>query len=191
MTRAPEPLPGLKRRRSRAVRAVRAALLVLGGVAVLLAGIVLAAPLFLRSPKGLALIESVADGQRVGPVGHLEVQGLAGDPLGAFTVRRLAIRDDQGVWLEAQGLNLDWRPLRLAGREVRVERVSADKIRILRRPRLEPPEPHRPLPVTLTLRGLTAVIETEPAFSVRRGAFRAGGVLQVRRADGGQSARLV
>jgi len=188
LTRAPEPLPGPKRRRS---RAVRAALLVLGGVAVLLAGIVLAAPLFLRSPKGLALIESIADGQRVGPVGHLEVQGLAGDPLGAFTVRRLAIRDDEGVWLEALGLNLDWRPLRLAGREVRVERASADKIRILRRPRLEPPEPHRPLPVTLTLRGLTAVIETEPAFSVRRGAFRAGGVLQVRRADGGQSARLV
>lgn len=172
MTGATEPVPGRRRRRS---RAVRAALLALGGVAVLLAGIVLAAPLFLRSPKGLALIESIADGQRVGPVGHLEVQGLAGDPLGAFTVRRLAIRDDQGVWLEAQGLNLDWRPLRLAGREVRVERASADKIRILRRPRLEPPEPHRPLPVTLTLRGLTAVIETEPAFSARRGAFRAGG----------------
>lgn len=188
MTEAAEPLPErLGRRR----RAVRAALLALGGLGFLLAGIGLAAPVFLRTPRGLDLVESVADGLPAGPVGHLEVEGLAGDPLGAFTVRRLAIRDREGVWLEAKALSLDWRPLRLAGREVRVERASAEKIRIFRRPRLEAPRPHRPLPVTVTLRGLSAVVETDPALSVRRGAFRAGGVLQVRRDDGGSSARLV
>jgi translocation and assembly module TamB len=159
-------------------------------VAVILAGIALAAPVFLRTPKGLALVESVADGLPVSPVGRLEVQGLAGDPLGAFTVRRVAIRDKEGVWIEARALSLDWRPLRLAGREVRVERASAERIRILRRPGLEPPKPHQALPVTITLRNLSAVIETDPAFSVRRGAFRAGGVVQVLRDDDGASARL-
>jgi len=187
LTEAPEPIP--KRSRLRG-RAVRAALLALGGVAVILAGIALAAPVFLRTPEGLALVESIADGLPVRPVGRLEVQGLAGDPLGAFTVRRLAIRDKEGVWIEARALSLDWRPLRLAGREVRVERASAERIRVLRRPKLEPRKPHQALPVTLTLRNLTAVIETDPAFSVRRGAFRAGGVIQVLRDDDGVSARF-
>lgn len=157
---------------------------------VLLAGLAAGAPFALRSARGLALIESVADGLPAGRLGHLEVQGLAGDPLGAFTVRRLAIRDEKGVWLEARALSLDWNPLRLAGREVLVTRAAAGKIRLLRRPVLGPPQPHKPLPVTLTLRGLSAEIETDPAFSVRRGAFRAAGVLQARRNDGGYSARL-
>lgn len=63
-------------------RAVRAALLALGGVSVILAGIALTAPFLLRTPQGLALVESLADGLPVGPVGHLEVSGLAGDPPG-------------------------------------------------------------------------------------------------------------
>lgn len=162
-----------------------------GAIGLVLAGLVVATPFALRSSRGLALVESVADGLPAGRLGHLEVQGLSGDPLGSLSVRRLAIRDGKGVWLEASGLDLAWRPLALAGREVRVDSASARKIRILRRPMLGPSKPPRPLPVTVTLSRLSAEVEMEPEFSVRRGAFQVGGALQARRGEGGgYSARL-
>ena len=162
-----------------------------GGILLVLAGLVLASPFALRSPRGLALVESLADGLPAGRLGRLEVQGLSGDPLGAFKVRRLAIRDGEGVWLEASSLDLDWTPLALAGREVRVDSAAAGRVRILRRPVLGPPQPPRPLPVTVTLSRLSTTVEMEPAFSVRRGLFRLDGGLQARRGEGGgYSARL-
>jgi len=142
-------------------------------------GLAAATPFALRSQKGLALLETFADGLPAGRLGRLEVQGLAGDPLGAFSVRRLAIRDGDGVWLEATGLALDWSPLSLAGREVRIDSAEARKVRILRRPVLSPPQPLRPLPVTLTVTRLSAVVELEPAFSVRKGLFGLGGGLEL------------
>ena len=170
---------------------LRGLLVVLGGIVLVLVGLVAAAPFALRSQRGLALLESVADGLPAGRLGRLEVQGLAGDPLGAFSVRRLAIRDGEGVWLEARGLSVGWSPMALAGREVRIDGAAAEKVRVLRRPVLGPPQPPRPLPVTITLSRLSATVELEPAFSVRRGLFRLGGGLQARRGEGGgYSARL-
>lgn len=184
---ADPPAPGRPRWRF----PIRGLLLALCGLAAVVIGLAAATPFALRSQKGLALLETFADGLPAGRLGRLEVQGLAGDPLGAFSVRRLAIRDGDGVWLEATGLALDWSPLSLAGREVRIDSAEARKVRILRRPVLSPPQPLRPLPVTLTVTRLSAVVELEPAFSVRKGLFRLGGGLQARRGEGGgYSARL-
>lgn len=158
---------------------------------VLLAALLAASPMVLRSQKGLALVESIADGLPAGRLGRLEVKGLSGDPLGDLSVRRLAIRDEKGVWLEGSNLRVRWTPLALAGREVRLDDVSAGRVRILRRPVLGPPQPPKPLPVTVTLSRLSAVIEMEPEFSVRRGVFRLAGNLQARRGEGGgYTARL-
>ena len=164
---------------------LRTLLLVLCGILLVLGGLVAATPFALRTRQGLDLVESIADGLPAGRLGRLEVQGLAGNPLGAFTVRRLAIRDGEGVWLEASGLALDWSPLALSGLEVQIDGASAQQVRILRRPVLGPPQAPRPLPVTVTLSRLDATVEMEPAFSVRRGLFRLTGALQARRGEGG------
>ena len=171
-------------------RRLRPWLTALGGLVFALAGLALASPFFLRTPAALSLIESVADGLPAGPVGHLEVSGLAGDPLGRLTLDRLAIRDAKGIWLEARSLDATWEPTRLLAREVRVVSASADRVHVLRRPVLRPPQPHKPLPVTVTVTRLSAVIESDPAFSTRRGLFSLKGRLQARRADGGYSAGL-
>lgn len=162
----------------------------LGVIGLALVGLALSAPLMLRTPAAISLIESVADGLPAGRLGHLEVSGLSGDPLGRLTLDRLAIRDADGIWLEARSLGVTWEPSRLWAREVRLESASADRIHILRRPVLGPPQPAKPLPVTVTVTRLSALIESEPAFSTRRGVFSVKGGLQARRADGGYSAGL-
>jgi translocation and assembly module TamB len=170
---------------------LRGLLLAVGGIILVLTALVAVSPMALRSPRGLALVESIADGLPAGRLGHLEVKGLSGDPLGELSVRRLAIRDEKGVWLDASNLKVRWSPLALAGREVKIENASAERVRIFRRPVLGPPQPPKPLPVTVTLTRLSAVIEMEPEFSVRRGLFRVGGNLQARRGEGGgYTARL-
>ncbi|MEI7573975.1 MAG: translocation/assembly module TamB, partial [Phenylobacterium sp.] len=165
-------------------------LTILGLIVLALVGLALSTPLLLRTPAAISRIEAVADGLPAGRLGHLEVSGLAGDPLGHLTLDRLAIRDADGIWLEARSLDVTWEPTRLLAREVRVVSASADRVHILRRPVLAPPKPHKPLPVTVTVTRLSAVIESDPAFSTRRGVFSVKGGLQVRRGDGGYSAGL-
>ena len=154
-------------------------------VVVALVGLALSTPFVLRTPTALSLIESVADGLPAGRLGHLEVSGLSGDPLGRLAVDRLAIRDADGIWLEARSLDVTWKPTRLLAREVLLESASADRVHILRRPVLAPPKPNKPLPVTVTVTRLSTLIESDPAFSTRRGLFTVKGGLQARRADGG------
>ena len=149
-----------------------------------------ATPLALRTPKGLALLESLVDGLPAGRLGRIEAQGLSGDPLGGFALRRLAIRDQKGVWIEVRVIRMNWNPLSLAGREILVSSATAEEVRVLRRPVLGPARPHLRLPVTVTISRLAANVESEPAFSTRRGAFRVSGELQLRRDDGGVSSRL-
>ena len=171
-------------------RRLRPWLTALGVLVFALAGLALASPFFLRTPAALSLIESIADGLPAGRLGHLEVSGLSGDPLGRLAVDRLAIRDADGIWLEARSLDVTWKPTRLLAREVLLESASADRVHILRRPVLAPPKPNKPLPVTVTVTRLSTLIESDPAFSTRRGLFTVKGWLQARRADGGYSAGL-
>lgn len=169
---------------------LRIALASLLALALVVCGLALSAPFLLRSSAGLRALEDLADGLPAGRLGRLEVRGVRGDPLGRLAVDRLAIRDPEGVWLEARDLKVDWSPLRLLAREVRVDAASAGHVQVIRRPVLGPPEPPRPLPVTVTVGRLSAVIETLPAVSLRRGLFRLEGGGQARRNDGGYSAAL-
>lgn len=170
--------------------APRIGLAVLGGVCLLVALSLIAAPVFLRSPSGLKAIESLADGLPAGRLGHLVVEGVSGDPLRELSVRRVALRDSRGVWLEARSLKVDWDPSSLLSRTVEIRSASATLIRVLRAPVLRAPQPEQSLPVTVSIGRFGAVIESEPAATVRRGAFRVNGALELRRDDGGLSLRL-
>ncbi|MBF0375518.1 MAG: hypothetical protein HQL39_19170, partial [Alphaproteobacteria bacterium] len=48
--------------------------------------------------------------------------------------RRLALTDARGVWLEAEGVAIDWSPGALARGRIEVNRLAADEIRLLRMP---------------------------------------------------------
>ena len=130
---------------------------------------------------GHGLIERAVSGLKVGRLGHLYLNGLRGDPWGAFSVRRVTLVDGKGIWLEVQGLRVDWRPSDLWHRQVHLERVTADKFLVLRRPILASYTPPGPSPVSVRLDRLAVRLETEPAFSSARGVFDAKGALEVDR----------
>ena len=67
--------------------------LLLGAVATLRYGVLL--------PQARILIEARTDGLKLGRFGRLKIEGLSGDIWRDARVKRLTIRVEKGVWLEA------------------------------------------------------------------------------------------
>ena len=81
----------------------------MGLVLVLLATAV-ALRFWITSDGGRAFITSQIDGRKLGPLGTIRISGLKGDPLDAATVADIALVDDEGVWLRARDVRLEWTP---------------------------------------------------------------------------------
>ncbi len=138
--------------------------------------------------QGRLLLEARASGLKLGDVGRLKVEGVGGDIWSHFTVRRLTIIDEKGVWLEANKLDVRWSYALLVTRRLKVDAVTAESVRVLRRPTLrEKGPPSRGLPITFDIRSMRFRLETLPAFSTRRGLFDVAGTLRLERGDLGQS----
>lgn len=104
-----------------------------------------------NSQPGRAFIERAAATLSAGEV---IVTGLDGRFPDALRVQRLALRDASGVWLQLDGLALDWRAARLLTGTLWIDRLEAEHIDLERLPVYPPSEtsaakPSLPLAVTL------------------------------------------
>ena len=137
----------------------------------------------LLTQTGRNLIVAPLEGLQLGPLGRLHVEGLTGDVLRDFRVRRLAIVDAQGVWLDAHDVGVRWRSVELLQRRVHIESLSAASVEILRRPILQAGAPggSSKLPVAIRLDRLQLRLATAPAFSVQQGLFDIGAQLRLER----------
>ena len=61
------------------------------------------------TPQGRLFVEARANGLKIGRMGRLKIEGVGGDIWRDFTVRRLTVIDEKGVWLDAQDLRVQWR----------------------------------------------------------------------------------
>ncbi|WP_084419933.1 translocation/assembly module TamB domain-containing protein [Henriciella litoralis] len=112
-------------------------LFVLGGLFALLILLLLFGRYAAQSSFGRNFVEARIEA--AAPSGQdIEVEDLTGDLLGTFRIGRLTIADEQGIWLVAENLLMDWKPLALRNRALRVEALEADLIHVLRRPQLVP-----------------------------------------------------
>ena len=152
--------------------------------------VVFSGGLAMRSPKGRLLIESWVSGLSVGRVGHLRVEGIDGDLMHDLQIRRLALVDARGAWLEVRTLRVGWSPVPLLTRRLQINKVSADQVTLLRRPILGPDTPSQGLPVDIRIDGIKARVEMLPEFSVERGSFDLDGKLNLQRDNRGFAARL-
>jgi len=66
--------------------------------------------------------------------GRVDIRGLGGAFPAHLTAAQLILRDKQGVWLTADRLALDWRPLSLFGRTVRIDDLRAARVVLTRLP---------------------------------------------------------
>ncbi|WP_243445952.1 hypothetical protein [Polymorphobacter fuscus] len=71
---------------------------------------------------------------------------IDGSIYGRMTIRNLEIRDLDGVLVTAPSVLVDWRPSALFdGGRIALAEASADTVRLLRRPNLNPSDPNDPL----------------------------------------------
>jgi translocation and assembly module TamB len=76
--------------------------------------------------------------------GQVLLQGLAGRFPDQLHLARLQLRDPQGLWLEADELELDWSPLPLLRRHARVALLQAARVAIQRSPAYPSRTPQSP-----------------------------------------------
>ncbi|MDQ0463960.1 translocation and assembly module TamB [Caulobacter ginsengisoli] len=159
----------------------------------LLAVLVVAAGLTVRygvnTGPGRAFLESRLEGLKLGRFGRLHVEGLSGDLWRDLKIRRLTISDEKGVWLEGRNAELVWRSPRLVSRRLFVDRLTAQRVIIYRRPILSAPTPPRPIPLSVQIETAHLTLETLPAFSYQAGLFDIAGNLDVER-NGGTKTRI-
>jgi translocation and assembly module TamB len=101
------------------------------GVAIVASGAALGV-----GPLAPMAVDTVADGARIWRLGRIEVDGVSGGWLGALRAERVAIADEEGVWIEAHNVDLEWRPLDVVFGAVRLNNAHADSIVVHRQPRL-------------------------------------------------------
>lgn len=70
--------------------------------------------------------------------GEFVAHDLTGNLLSAPAFGSIEVHDPQGVWAVVHGLVIDWSPLALPHRDVKLEQVRAARIEVLRRPVPEP-----------------------------------------------------
>lgn len=109
------------------------------GLAIIAVGLRLAA----SQAPGRWLVTSQLDGRQIAGVGRIEVSGVRGDPLSRLFIEQLTLSDDEGVWLTANAVTLDWQARSLLMRPIRVNEARVEQVSIARRPILEA-DPTRP-----------------------------------------------
>ncbi|HZU88575.1 MAG TPA: hypothetical protein VE993_04890, partial [Stellaceae bacterium] len=82
--------------------------------------------------------------------GDLRVSGLSGRFPDRLRIARMDIRDRRGVWARVADLGIDWSPLALWHGVVRIDRLAAAHVTVLRRPVLAGAGAALPLPVAIT-----------------------------------------
>jgi len=175
------------RRRANLPKAVVAACL---GLLVVIAALLATTRYGVLLPQARLMLEARAQGLKIGRMGRLHIEGLGGDVWRDLTVRRLTITDEKGVWLEARDLHLVWRYAALLGRRFDADLVTAQEVRVLRRPTLTPKGPKSAgMPVSFQIDRLQTRLEMAPAFSYRRGDYDVGAQLTIER-SGRRSGQL-
>ncbi|MBU8540334.1 translocation/assembly module TamB domain-containing protein [Falsiroseomonas tokyonensis] len=120
----------------------------------------------------------------------LTLEGLQGPLPGRLAIRRIALADDQGIWLEIENAELDWDPMALLQRRAHITLLQADRLALHRLPPGAPEDPDAPagplipslpqLPVALQLDRLAVdrIELAEPVAGVAA-LLRAQGMAQL------------
>src|SRR5690606_10349000 len=197
------PVPGLPQHRAellssetakaperRRVRLPTAILIVFVAVGLLLGGGLLATRFGVLLPQTRLLIEARTDGLKLGRFGRLRIYGLSGDVWRDFSVRRLTVSDEGGIWLDAHDVHVRWDYSQLLFRRVSAEEVTAKTVQLVRRPTLEPKTKSPGMPVSVDIDSLSGRVELMEGFSYERGVYDVKGHLELGRRNSGQSGRV-
>ncbi|MGZ5983681.1 MAG: translocation/assembly module TamB domain-containing protein [Caulobacteraceae bacterium] len=125
------------------------------------------------TPEVRQFIQARVQGLEIGSYGKLHVEGLSGDLWSDFTLRKVTVADQQGVWIEADNLRVRWRYAELLWRRMHVSAITADRLALLRQPiaKAQKKPPGKPLGFAYAVDRIHARVELAPAFSVVQGVY--------------------
>ncbi len=106
------------------------------GLVLLLLATVVVLRFWITSDGGRAFITSQIDGRKLGPLGTIRISGLDGDPLNAATVADIALVDDDGVWLRARNVHIEWAPAGLFVGELEIRKIGVRIVDVMRTPKV-------------------------------------------------------
>lgn len=184
MTDTPPPEPEVvetpkqaKKRRTRLQLALLVLGCVLGGLVLLAAAALFGGRLYIVSDAGRELVAGFVQGQKISRYGRINVEGLKGDLFDDFTLSRVTVTDRDGVWLEARNVRVDWSYWPLLTRRFHATDISADVIRLIRQPVLDPPsgEPPSPQALSIDIDRFSANVELMEGFSKEYGRWSLSG----------------
>jgi translocation and assembly module TamB len=87
-------------------------------------------------PAAHLVVDSLGDGARVWRLGRIKIDDVSGGWIGDLRAGTVTIEDEDGVWLEAHDLALNWSPQDILFGTVRLHAASANSIAISRQPNL-------------------------------------------------------
>ncbi len=176
------PREEAKRKRTRLQLAVFVGGCVAAALAVLVLVGLVGGRMYMLSDSGRGLVTSFVAGKKISRYGRINVEGLSGDLFNDFTLARVTVTDAKGVWLEARNVRVDWTYWPLITRRFHATSVTADVIRLIRRPEIEPStEPPSPSPLSVDIDRFAANVELLEGFSKEYGRWRLTGDAQVPR----------
>lgn len=170
MSETPDTAPPAEAAR-KASRLPKAILAVCLGLILLFGALVLGTRYGVLLPQARLLIEARTDGLKIGRFGQLRVEGLSGDVWRDFRIRRLTLRDEKGVWLEANNIHMRWRYAQLLLRRFQADEIQIETLRLIRRPTLSPKGKEGGTPLSAYIDQAQARVEFLPEFSQRRGVY--------------------
>jgi translocation and assembly module TamB len=163
----------------------RIALVVVLATLGVFAGLLVAMRYGVLLPQARLLVEAAADGLKVGRFGKLKIEGLSGDVWSDLRIARLTLRDEKGVWLEADDVRLKWRYIELLRRNFQADDIDVRQLQLIRRPTLSPGGgTEGGLPVSFHIDHARTRLVLQPGFSERPGAYDLDFNLHVERKDG-------
>ena len=122
-------------------------------------------------PQARLLIQAATNGLEVGRFGRLQIEGLTGDIWSDLTVARLTLRDEKGVWLEADNVRLKWRYLELLRRNFQADDIEVGDLKLIRRPTLSPGGEAGGLPLSFHIDQAKGRLDLLPDFSYVHGVY--------------------
>jgi translocation and assembly module TamB len=164
--------------------------MIAGGVLIFLLALLIGGRLAVLSPAGRDLVTSFVAGKRIGDYGRINIEGLTGDLWNDFSIRRVTVTDEEGVWLEANNVRVDWTYWPLVTRRFHATEITADTIRVLRRPVVEASDnPPGSSPIAVDIDKFSANVELLEGFSQEYGRWTLSGEADLPR-TGAKSARV-
>jgi translocation and assembly module TamB len=123
-------------------------------------------------PQAKLFIQAATNGLQVGRFGRLRIEGLSGDIWSDMQIARLTLRDETGVWLEADNVHLKWRYLELVRRNFQADDIQVASLKLIRRPTLSGAGGEASgLPVSFHIDHAHGRLELMPGFSDQHGVY--------------------